>query len=43
MKRVEIGWKELEVFMVDVVEEKGEMMSSTAIRRRLEEKERTFD
>lgn len=40
-KRVEMGWKALEVFMVDVVEGEGEggKMSSTDIRRKLEEKE----
>lgn len=40
-KRVGMGWKALEVFMVDVVEGEGEgaKMSSTDIRRKLEEKE----
>lgn len=43
VKRAEMGWRELKVFMVDVVEENGGRISSTAIRRRLEERERTFD
>lgn len=40
-KRVGMGWKALEIFMVDVVEGEGEgaKMSSTDIRRKLEEKE----
>lgn len=41
VKRAEMGWKELEVFTVDVVEGEGEggKMSSTDIRRKLEERE----
>lgn len=42
-KRVELGWKGLEVFTVDVIEGKDGKMSSTAIRRRLEEREHAFD
>lgn len=42
-KRVEMGWRGLEVFTVDVVEGKGEKMSSTTIRRRLKEREHAFD
>lgn len=39
-KRLEKGWSELEVFMVEVIEGvEGEKLSSTEIRRRLEESE----
>lgn len=43
VKRVEMGWRGLEVFTVDVVEEMGEKMSSTNIRRKLGERKRAFD
>lgn len=42
-KRVEMGWRVLEVFTVDVIEGKGEKMSSTTIRRLLEERKHAFD